>query len=276
MSARRSSHATGGSGPTGPGAADAPLLEARALAVGVDGRRLFEGLSFVARAGETWAVVGPNGAGKTTLMRTLAGFAAPLSGSIDLGGRPLAGWPLAARARMRAWLPQDDRDAFSATVTDSVLAARHPHVAWHAFERGDDRNAVAAALCAFDLGHLAQRDVRTLSGGERRRVALAELVAQETPLLLVDEPSAHLDVAQQVAALDALTSVVRARGRTLLMVLHDLALAARYADRMILVGGGQAEAGDAASLLEVARLSSLFGRALAELGEGRVRAFVPR
>jgi iron complex transport system ATP-binding protein len=133
-----------------------------------------------------------------------------------------------------------------------------------------------AALAVFGVDSLAQRDVRTLSGGERRRVALAELLAQQAPLMLLDEPSSHLDVGQQVAALDALAQAARTQARALVMVLHDLHLAARYADHVVLLGEGRADAGDAAAMLDAGRLSALFARPLVALGEGRLRTFVPR
>jgi iron complex transport system ATP-binding protein len=253
-----------------------PLLAAGELRVGIAGRVLCEALSIRVAAGELWAIVGPNGAGKTTLLRTLAGLAPPLAGHVHLAGVPLASMPLRERARLRAVLPQDDADAFAISVLDSVLAARHPHLAWHAFERARDRDVAMAALAAFGVEALAHRDVRTLSGGERRRVALAELVAQEAPLLLLDEPSSHLDVGQQVAALDALAATARAHARALVMVLHDLHLAARYCDHVVLLADGRASAGDAAAMLDAGRLSALFGRPLVALGEGRLRTFVPR
>jgi iron complex transport system ATP-binding protein len=253
-----------------------PLLAAGDLRVGIAGRVLCDALSIRVAAGEVWAIVGPNGAGKTTLLRTLAGLVPPLAGHIHLAGTPLASMPLRERAKARAVLPQDDVDAFAISALDSVLAARHPHLAWHAFERPHDRDVAMAALAVFGVDTLAQRDVRTLSGGERRRVALAELVAQEAPLMLLDEPSSHLDVGQQVAALDALAQAARTQARALVMVLHDLHLAARYADHVVLLGEGRADAGDAAAMLDAGRLSALFARPLVALGEGRLRTFVPR
>ena len=254
----------------------AALLATQGLRAGIGARAFCDPLSVDVHAGEMWAIVGPNGAGKTTLLRTLAGLAAPLAGTVTLDGSPLAAMSPRARARARAVLPQDDVDAVAVSVADSVLAARHPHVAWHAWESDTDRRIAREALDAFGVAALATRDVRTLSGGERRRVALAELVAQDTPLLLLDEPSSHLDIGQQVAALDALTGLARARGKALVMVLHDLHLAARFCDHAIAIGAGRAEAGTASQILREAPLSALFGRALAELGQGATRTFVPR
>ena len=167
-------------------------------------------------------------------------------------------------------------DAFAISVQDSVLAARHPHVAWHAWEDEADRRIVTDALVAFGVEALRERDVRTLSGGERRRVALAELVAQDTPLMLLDEPSSHLDIGQQVVALDALTTLARERRKALVMVLHDLHLAVRCCDHAIAMAAGHATSGSAAQILREELLTPLFGRALVELSDGVARTFVPR
>jgi iron complex transport system ATP-binding protein len=253
-----------------------PLLAAGNLRTGIGGRVLCESLSMRVAAGEVWTIVGPNGAGKTTLLRTLAGLVPALAGTIAIRGVPLATLGPRERARLRAVLPQDDTDAFATTALDCVLAARHPHLAWYAWESERDRAIAQQALATFGVDALAARDVRTLSGGERRRVALAELLAQQTPLLLLDEPSSHLDIGQQVAALDALTTHARDGARALVMVLHDLHLAARYADHVVTIGDGRAEAGSAAAMLTEDRLSALFGRPLAVLGSGRLRTFVPR
>ena len=253
-----------------------PLLATEGLCAGIGARTFCDALSIRVLPGEIWAIIGPNGAGKTTLLRTLAGLTAPLAGTVTLDGRPLASMPLRERAKLRAMLPQDDVDAFAISVQDSVLAARHPHVGWHAWESAADRRLATDALTAFGVFALNARDVRTLSGGERRRVALAELVAQDTPLMLLDEPSSHLDIGQQVSALDALASQVRARQKAVVMVLHDLHLAVRYCDHAIAMAAGHARAGDAATILQADALSTLFGRELIELGVGASRTFIPR
>ena len=132
-----------------------------------------------------------------------------------------------------------------------------------------------AALDRFGMAAHADRDVTTLSGGERRRVALAAMVAQDAPLLLLDEPASHLDLAQQIAAFDALAAEVRDRDRALVMVVHDLHLALRYADHAIALGGGDARPGPAGEILTADRLGELFGRRFAAIGSGRARTFVP-
>jgi iron complex transport system ATP-binding protein len=252
------------------------LLEARDLTVAVGARTLCAGLAFVASAGQCWAIVGPNGAGKTTLLRTLAGLAVPSSGTVRYGDADVATLDARARARHRAFLPQDSVDAFPATVLETVLIGRHPHLSRFAWERDEDVARARDALSRFDLLDLADRDVRTLSGGERRRAALAALLVQDAPLALLDEPSSHLDVAQQVAALDVFVDLARQRRCGLVMVLHDLHLATRFCDHAIAVGGGTARAGKAGDVLAEPALAALYGRPLVRLASNGLSTFVPR
>jgi iron complex transport system ATP-binding protein len=254
----------------------AALLEARQLTLAAGDRTLCESLDLDIRAGECWAIVGPNGAGKTTLLRTLAGLAAPRQGSVRYSGRDLAELGARERARHRALLPQDSLDAFPSTVIESVLIGRHPHVSRFGWESAADVALANEALARFGLDGFAQRDVRTLSGGERRRVALASLLVQQAPLTLLDEPSTHLDLAHQVAALEVFVALARERGHALVMALHDLHLALRFCDRAVTIGGGRARAGAAGELLEAATLSALFERELVELRSDSLRTFVPR
>jgi iron complex transport system ATP-binding protein len=252
------------------------LVAATDLAIGVNGRLFCQGLDVAVRRGERWAVVGPNGAGKTTLLRTLAGLARPVRGSIRYGDRPVQTLPARELALRRAVLAQDSIDAFPATVLETVLIGRHPHLSRFAWERDDDIEFAGQALARFGLAPLAQRDVRTLSGGERRRVALAALLVQDTPLALLDEPSSHLDIAQQIGALEVFVGLARERGHAIVMVLHDVHLALRFCDRAIAIGNGSAHAGTVADVLSVRALSSLFGRELVELRDGPLATFVPR
>jgi iron complex transport system ATP-binding protein len=253
----------------------APRLSCQGLRLAVAGRTLCERLDFAARASECWVVVGPNGAGKSTLIATLAGLAAPAAGDVAYDGAPLATLPPRERALRRGWLPQDSVDFFPATVLETTLVGRHPHLARWRWESAEDVAAARAALAQLGLAGFEDRDVRTLSGGERRRVALAALLAQDPALLLLDEPSTHLDLAQQIAALDALTALARTRGKTIVMVLHELHLALRYADHAIALGGGRAVAGAAGEVLGAEALSALFGHRLESVGAGLARTLVP-
>ena len=253
----------------------ATRLECRGLSLAVAGRRLVDGLDLNVRAGECWVVVGPNGAGKTTLVATLAGLLRPVAGAIAYDGAPLGELGPRERALRRGFLPQDSVDFFPASVLETALVGRHPHLARWQWESADEVARARAALAAFGLEGLDARDARTLSGGERRRLALAALVAQDPGLLLLDEPSSHLDLGQQVAALDVVTALAKRGGKAIVMVLHDLHLALRYADHAIALGGGHARTGTAAEVLTAATLSELLGHPLVAVGAGTAATFVP-
>jgi iron complex transport system ATP-binding protein len=255
--------------------ADGTKLSCRGLSLVVAGRTLVSGLDFDVRAGECWAVIGPNGAGKTTLVGTLAGLKAPATGEIRYDGKAIASLTPRERAKVRGFLPQDSVDHFPATVLETALVGRHPHLERWQWESAADIARARSALDAFGLAGLDARDARTLSGGERRRLALAALMAQDPELLLLDEPSSHLDLGQQVAALDALKALLRDGKRAIVMVLHELHLALRYADHAIALGGGRAMAGAAADVLSASTLSELFGHRLVAVGEGTTRSLLP-
>jgi iron complex transport system ATP-binding protein len=156
-------------------------------------------------------------------------------------------------------LPQDDNDAFAATVLETALVGRHPHLSRWQWEGTEDLAIARAALSAMDIGTAEARDVRTLSGGERRRVALAAMLTQEPDLLFLDEPSSHLDLAHQLMLLDRLAGLARSGRKAVLMVLHDVNLAVRCCDHALLLDGGTARAGPARELLTAERLSGLYG-----------------
>ena len=252
-----------------------PVLACRGLALTVPGRTLCRDVAFEIRAGECWVLVGPNGAGKTTLLNTLAGLRKPAAGSISIHDAPLAAMAPRARARAIGLLPQDTFDAFPATVYEIALAGRHPHVPRWQPESAADAAEARAALAAVGMGDASTRNVQSLSGGERRRVALAMLLAQDPDLLLLDEPTNHLDIAHEVRALELLAGLARTTGKAVLMALHDLALAARYATHAILLGCEQVEAGPAATLLTAEKLSALYGQALVAVPHPRGTAFLP-
>ena len=254
---------------------DGPRLACRGLTLAIGPRKLVSRLDLEVRAGECWVIVGPNGAGKTTLVATLAGLLVPISGEIAYEGVPLAQLGPRERALLRGYLAQDSVDFFPATVLETALIGRHPHLARWQWESGADIARAREALIAFGLQGFDARDVRTLSGGERRRLALAALVAQDPRIFLLDEPSSHLDLGQQIAALGVMTSLARDRGKAVVMVLHDLHLAIRFADHAIALGGGSARIGAAGDVLTASALSELFGHRLVRVGEGPASTFVP-
>ena len=236
------------------------MIAARGLVLRAGARLLVDALDWQVAAGECWCIIGRNGAGKSTLLRTLAGMHTPDAGSVALDARPLAQWPLLELARRRAFLPQSRSDAFAYRVMETVLMARHPYHADRYWEGSDDHVAAEAALRALDVLDLAQRDVRTLSGGERQRVAIAALLAQDTPLLLLDEPANALDLAHQVSVMRLLASLCREQGKTVVMVGHDLNLAHRVASHaLLLMGDGAWRAGSVLDAMQPDILSSCLG-----------------
>ncbi|CAJ0775441.1 Iron(3+)-hydroxamate import ATP-binding protein FhuC [Ralstonia condita] len=254
----------------------APELVLRDLRVTVGGRVLVERLSMTATAGQLWCVVGPNGAGKSTWLSVLAGLRAADGGSITLDGLPLAAWPAAAMARRRAFLPQTLHDTFPMSVYDAVMTGRHPHLARWEWEGDADARAVDAAMASLALQPLAQRDVRTLSGGERQRVAMAAVLAQEAHVLMLDEPVAHLDLHQQIAVLRLLRAGCRQQGWLVVLTVHDLNLARRFATHALLMDGeGHTRAGAAAEVLTPEHCARALRTPIAEVVDGRRTALIP-
>lgn len=251
------------------------MLEAQALRVAAGGRVLVEGLELVVRRGEAWALVGPNGSGKTTLLHALAGVAPPAAGRVLLGGLPYTGRPPGEAACLRGLLPQALVDSFPASVLETVLVGRHPHLSRWAWEAADDVAVAQAALAAMDLAGLGARDVTTLSGGERQRVALAALLAQDPLLLLLDEPLAHLDPHHQMTVLRVLRERVDTQGRALVFSVHDLHLAARFATHALVIGPQGHCAGPADEVLDEATLAGAFGHAIRRVRAGGQWLFVP-
>lgn len=255
-----------------------PLLEAERLALQVGERWLCCEFSLSLAPGECLALLGPNGAGKTTLLHTLAGLREPSVGQVRLGGLPYAAWSALEAACFRGLLPQQQPDHFGASVLETVLIGRHPHLGRWGWETTEDEAIARRALADVGLQGFETRDVLTLSGGERQRVAIATLLAQSPQLFLLDEPLNHLDLHYQIATLELFRSIVRG-GDTrhgVVMVLHDINLAARYADHIILLDGrGGVKAGDRDSVLRADLLSQAFGHPLRRFeSEGRV-LFLP-
>jgi iron complex transport system ATP-binding protein len=251
------------------------MIAATDLTLRAGARVLLARLNWQAESGQFWFVVGRNGAGKSTLLRALAGVRAPDAGAIAIDARPLALWPLAELARQRAFLAQTRGDAFAYRAIETVLMARHPYHADRYWEGSDDHLAAERALAALDVLELAQRDVRTLSGGERQRVAIAALLAQDTPLLLLDEPANALDLAHQAGVMALLARLCREQGKTVVMVGHDLNLAAGVATHaLLLMGEGRWLAGPAAQTLAAPTLSACLGHPIETLRHGERTLFV--
>jgi len=207
-------------------------LEIDGLALAAGGRPLLDGLSATLAAGERWVVLGPNGAGKSTLIAALAGLLRPAAGTLRLQSRPLADWPAATLAGWRAWCPASWSDPFPLRVDEALRSVAHAHA-----PGGDAAGTrLAALLRALDLEALADHDVGRLSSGERQRVAIAAALMQDTPLLLLDEPSSHLDYAHRQMLAAALEAHA-ARGGLVVASLHELDLAWSLATHALLLQG---------------------------------------
>lgn len=241
-------------------------------------RILLEKLKLTIAAGQCWFVYGCNGAGKTTLLQTLAGLRRPDGGKIVLEGKDLADWQPRELARKRAYLPQAQQDAFGFTVLETVLAARFPwrsgKMVWEG-EGTDDHDVAVYALKRMDVLKLARRDIRSLSGGERQRVAIAALLAQDTPLMLLDEPVAALDLAHQAALMRTIAGLGKDEGRAVVMVVHDLNLAWNVATHVLLVyGDGQWEAGTCGKMMTPEKLSRCLHYPVEKVAYGNRPVFV--
>jgi iron complex transport system ATP-binding protein len=244
------------------------------LTVEVAGRALVRDLDLSIASGTVTAVLGCNGAGKTLTLHTLAGLRAPARGSITLAGESLTSWPRRALARKLGLLTQTTEDPFPSTVLDSVLVGRHPHIDFWRWESDADRAIARTALASVALEELAEREVDTLSGGERRRVAIAALLAQDPDVLLLDEPINHLDPHHQLDVLKLLRDKAHA-GRTIVMSLHDAGLAARFSDHaLLLFGNGEWLSGATAEVLTPTTMTKLYGVAVREIGWAGGRTFV--
>ncbi len=232
---------------------DGATVEAR-------GRAILRDVSFSVQAGERVALIGPNGAGKSTLLRVVAGILRPAAGRVELAGTPIASLERAQVARRLAVVPQQTALPFAMKVEEVVALGRLPHEAPLRGARPADRAAVAAAIERVGLGHLLGRDARELSLGERQLVLLALAVAQEAPVMLLDEPTVHLDLRHQVEAMELMRDLNERDGTTLIAVLHDLGLAAHFFPRLILLEHGRLVAdGPPAEVLSDDRIRDVFG-----------------
>ena len=229
------------------------------VTVTLGGRQVVHEVTATVEAGEWVALLGPNGAGKTSLLRAIAGLL-PCEGRVSLHDVPAATLARRARARLLALVPQEPETPPWLTVGEYVLMGRTPHLGPLAREGAVDRDAAARALARLDLDELAERTLGTLSGGERQRVVVARALAQEAPVVLLDEPTAALDIGHQQHALELLDALRASEGLTLVAAMHDLTLAAQYADRVLLLDAGRVVAdGPPADVLTEAALAEHYG-----------------
>jgi iron complex transport system ATP-binding protein len=253
---------------------DAGALTCSDMTVEVPGRVLVSGLQLSVTPGTLMVVLGRNGSGKSSTLHTLAGLRAPASGDVQIGGRSLPLWPRRELARTLALLPQLVEDPFPATALEAVLVGRHPHLDFWAWESATDRAAAQAALAAVDLAGLEQRDIATLSGGERRRLSIATILAQDPAIFLLDEPIHQLDPQHQLDVLRLFRRLADG-GRTVIVSLHDIGLAARFADSaLLLFGDGRWHCGPCDEALNEKSIGELYGIEVRELRWEHGRTFV--
>ncbi|MFI8938048.1 ABC transporter ATP-binding protein [Streptomyces syringium] len=229
----------GGTGVTESTGVPGSRLTARALTLAYEDRTVVEALDLDVPDGEVTVVVGPNACGKSTLLRALGRLLKPKGGAVLLDGEELARIPTRRIAQSLGLLPQTPVAPEAITVADLVARGRQPHQRWWQQWSETDERAVTDAMARTDVSALAERSVDELSGGQRQRVWIAMALAQETDLLLLDEPTTYLDIAHQVEVLDLVRQLNHERGRTVVAVLHDLNQAARYADHLVAMKAGR-------------------------------------
>ena len=215
------------------------LLVASGLSAGYDNKDILHGLDLEVPPGKITVIVGANACGKSTFLRTLARLISPSQGQVLLDGKSIHRIPSRDLARTLGLLPQSPIAPEGITVADLVSRGRHPHQSLFSRWTRKDDEAVDSALVATKTFDLAERPIDELSGGQRQRVWIAMALAQQTDILLLDEPTTFLDINHQIEVLDLLTDLNRMRGTTVVMVLHDLNLAARYADHLVAIADGR-------------------------------------
>ena len=214
-------------------------LEVTGLSCGYEDRKVLENLSFSIQSGSFFIIIGPNGSGKSTLLNTLAGLLSPDKGVIAVQNRFLTDYDQKSLSKSLALVPQTMTLDFPFTVREVVLMGRTPHQGLLGLERSSDSDIVDEAMVFTDLGHLAERRVYQLSGGERQRVFIARAICQQPEIMLLDEPTAALDLSHQTRIMDLMDRLKSEKGMTVVMVSHDINLASMYADQLLLLKDGR-------------------------------------
>ncbi len=253
---------------------DEPGLTCASVSVSVPGRTLVENLDLEISAGEVLAVLGPNGVGKSLTLHTLAGLRAADGGVTSLDGQSMTELSRQLVATRLALLPQYVEDVFPASVFDTVMIGRHPHIPRLQWETERDRNIAEESLRLVDLGDMPHRDIATLSGGERRRLAIAQVLTQSPDIYLLDEPTNHLDPQHQLDVLRIFKDKAAA-GAAVVASLHDVNLAARFADKcLLLYGDGRWELDATTTVLTEERLTELYAISMETVAWRDTRLFI--
>ena len=253
-----------------------PILTVSSLTLRAADKLLCEDLDFTIENGQSWALLGRNGAGKTTLLHCLMGLHAADEGTVKVAGRAIETMPRRELATRFGMLFQESMSSLPATVLETVMLGRHPHQRSLLLDSEADRQLALQALQAFDLSNFAERKLNTLSGGEQQRLALAMLYTQRPDLYLLDEPSNHLDVGFQVRLLSRFAQLVGNDHASILMATHDINLAARFCDYVVLLmENGQYRAGSTDQVLNEENLSAAFDCTVRKIKEGQMALFYP-
>jgi len=248
------------------------LLSLKNLSVSIANTRICNNLDLQINQGDCWLVLGKNGTGKTTLIHTLAGLRAADSGDIFLHDKKLSEYGARQRAQQVGVLLQHDEEIFPATVLESTLSGRHPHLHWLQWEGSRDKAIANKALEQMDLGSFSEREIHSLSGGERRRMNMARLLTQDPNIALLDEPANHLDLQHQVQSLGILHH--HFSNRALLMSVHDINLAIRFGTHaLLLFGQGETLAGTCDEVINIDNLQKLYGVDIKEVKGEKHRLF---
>ena len=236
------------------------IIKADRVRLGYNGRSVVNDLSLSVHPGELLGLIGPNGVGKTTILRALAGLLQPKSGVVLLNDQDLRKLNVSTRAKSIGLVPQGETDIWPLQVKEVVKLGRAPHRGWlKPFSRAD-HEAIDRALQITGLSELSDRPINKLSGGERQRVIVARALAQEPNILLLDEPTANLDVRHQNQLLDLVRELVSGKGLSAILAIHDLTLAARYCDRLVLMNEGREYAtGSPEEVLTADNLRAVYG-----------------
>lgn len=236
------------------------FIEIQNVTFGYEQQSVLKSLSLTVETNSFWAIVGPNGSGKSTFLNLLCGQLKPDEGNVHVDARAASSFSSQQLARIISMVRQEFVPAFGFSVRQTVMMARYYRKPSALFENAEDIEAVNAALRVTDTLDFADRPLGHLSGGERQRVFIARALAQQTPVLLLDEPTSHLDLKHQIKIFDLLKQMQCEQGKTILLVTHDLNLAAQYSDRVLLLGSeGVFFQGPPEQVLDSGRIQSIFG-----------------
>jgi iron complex transport system ATP-binding protein len=236
------------------------MLSVQGIRFSYGDTQVIGGLDLQVGDGELVGLVGPNGSGKTTLLRLISGVLRPLGGRVLIDGADLARLSSNRRARLVSVVPQNPQLPLSFSVAELVLMGRNPHLGLLQWEGPRDVDIATSAMEATKTRHLAGRRLATLSGGERQRAVVAMALAQEAPVLLLDEPTSSLDLAHQTRVMDMVSSIQKERGGAVLVAMHDLTLAGRYCSRLVMLADGRSYAeGPPGAVLTAQNISDVYG-----------------